>query len=183
MTAGVAGASQAIVLVRPGAKDKKLPMSEKGLKEVLAQSAPGETIVLAGNSNWLTAFAHGLQSHGRAVRFLPSPMKERGQRQSHAAMLGAALEHGIVGRPFFRDGKSSAEAEVPHPWVEMANQYFLLLDGIRQAKHRVLNALRILYPELVAIGDKLWGQRVSRRWEDSTGPILRARRRKLTLLL
>lgn len=139
-----------------------MPNNEDGLSKIMALAGPnGLPIVLAGNRRWAKTLAYALAEHGKQVRYISPPKTERGQKVAQAKFLRNALLSGAKGRPFFEEkfGKKYAEEPVSYPWVELAMRVPILNNDLRRCKHRILNTLRVLFPELVSLGTKLWGKK------------------------
>lgn len=151
---GVAVASQELHLVDLSTeKPLTLVYSNAGLQAILAASNLGDTVLIAGNKRWAKALAYALRANDRQVNYLSSPKQSRGAKQNHAGFVRKALEKEFLGRSFFREQTASPEL---HPDVVMGNDYFLLMNEMRRIKHRVINAIRLCFPEVLALGDKLW---------------------------
>jgi hypothetical protein len=119
--------------------------------------------LVAGNRRWAQAVAYALQKEGVEVRYFGGQEKGRGQKADGVKVLKKALEKGFSGQPFFRKESENGESakllvqeEASHPWVMLASEYGKTNDDIRRAKHRILDCLRVLSPELLTLEDKLW---------------------------
>lgn len=139
-----------------------LPYNDEGLQTLLGM-ADG-TVILAGNRHWAKALAYAIQHHGVDVRYVAPRKAERGQVRSYAKFLQIALAHGVTGKPFFGARykiytKTTAEDAVQHPWVELAAKTVIAANDLRRCKHRILNEMRLIFPELLNLGTKLWGKK------------------------
>ncbi len=147
-----------------------LPYSEQGLATVLGM-ADGDVIVLAGNHSWAKPLAYALTRHGKEVRYVTPRKAERGQILSQVKFLQNALARGVTGKPFTSEqyqphASGPTEDAVAHPWVELDNRYVVVMNDLRRAKHRIINSLRVIFPELVGLETKIWGKKALAALED-----------------
>ncbi len=133
-------------------KPIKVPYSREGFNQILEVAGTDNVVLIAGNKQWALPLAYALQAEGREVRYLAGPKRSRGAKEKWDSVLKKALEKGFSGRPFFL---KRASFEI-HPDVKLGNDYFLLMNEVRRVKHRVINNLRLILPELLQLGDKLW---------------------------
>lgn len=132
-----------------------IPASRDGFAQVMAEVGDDRKTLIAGNRRWAKALAYALKNAGVEVRYLGGE-RAAGQKTDNVKILKAALAKNFPGFPFFRKVQSGPAEETGHPWIELAARYELANDEIRRAKHRVLDALRLLFPELLSLEEKLW---------------------------
>lgn len=160
---GVAVGSQDLKLVRLGQEPLELPYNKVGLNQILEARDQDGKVLLSGNRRWAEALVCSLHAQGVEVRYVGSPKKKAGEKLNNAKLLKMALETGFIGQLFLiRETtiRFPAQEESSHPWVQLANEYDLANDDIRRAKHRVLDCLRTIFPELLALEQKLWGKKI-----------------------
>lgn len=139
----------------PLEKPEGIPASRDGLAQVLAEVSQDRKALIVGNRRWAKTLAYALHNAGVETRYLGGE-RAKGQKTDNVKVLKAALEKKFSGFPFFRKIQTGPAEETGHPWIELANRYDLSNDEIRRAKHRILDALRLLFPELLALEEKLW---------------------------
>lgn len=50
--------------------------------------------------------------------------------------------------------------------MELVSKIVIAADDLRRSKHRILNELRLIFPELVSLGTKLWGKKAAAALEE-----------------
>lgn len=162
---GVAVGSQNLKIVIPGQEDEEVSYNREGVGKVVeTASGNGKCVVLGGNRRWAETLAYSLKEKGLEVRYL-GRIEGGNQQKGNAGSLKKALENNFKGRLFFgnsqlRDKRVNGDEESDHPWLVLAHRYEKINDDIRRAKHRTLDALRLLFPELLALDSaKLWSKK------------------------
>lgn len=127
----------------------------EGLEEIVVQSeSNGREVLLAGNRRWCEALAYAITARGFPCFYLGRI--ESGDQKGLVGFVKTALKKGFRGRPFFGSTNDVSPKETDHPWINLANEYERTNKDVRRGKHRVLDALRVLFPELLKLEEKLW---------------------------
>jgi len=177
MAIGVAVGSQKLKIVFPDAEmeTETVGHNQAGIEQIMTAFAQDgrNHLVISGNRRWSEALAYSLQARGVTPRYLGRE-GGKGEKGGNDRFLKKALSKGVIGRNFFREPHPvdvAKEAESNHPWVMLANEHERLNDEIRRFKHRALDALRLIFPELLTLGSKCWGVKYRRlfqecRWDE-----------------
>lgn len=131
---------QGTKMIKEGEICYDVPASER-----LIQQEKPEIVITTGNSRWALPIAYFLEAIGIEVRYLGVPTQERGEKMEGIKYLKSALEKGLRGRPFF---KRKDVDQGSHPWVSLGRKYSKNKDDQRRVKHRILDQLRVVLPEI-----------------------------------
>lgn len=120
--------------------------SSQGADWVLAQSVE---VIFVGNWRWALPMASYLQNAGLKVSFRKVTI-EHGARGKLGSMVNVARHLRNTGelnpKPFFNEHRESAPLPDLH---YMALTYLETVNEVRRVKHKLLNGLCVIFPEVV----------------------------------
>lgn len=125
----------------------------RGVEQICAEIGEREEISFLGNYRWGLPFACALEQKNRIPMYLRLSV-ERGKRGAAgdvSKMLIRVLETSARPRPYFTRKTPSSPAldltNIPENY-RLSEEYLVLADNIRKLKHRLLNCLAIIFPEV-----------------------------------
>lgn len=142
-----------VVVLGEGEKftERYIANSAKGAVQVCKMLGEQKQVVFFGNHRWATPIAYALQAKGVSC-FYFSLKQERGSRGpvgNVSKLLVKMMQKGARAREFFREPKKSGQEEEMPTTYRIAEEYLNAANAVREAKHRILDCIGILFPEVV----------------------------------
>jgi hypothetical protein len=136
-------------------KDKEwqkflVPNSIQGVKKVIELLNGEKEVVFIGNRRWGTPFALALSSFGIEPLYFPLSVKGRGRIGNLSKVFVSLTERQVKPRRFFEKYEKKEELNPPDSY-RLALEYLQATNEVREAKHHLLDHLRVLFPEIVPI--------------------------------
>jgi hypothetical protein len=142
-------------------KDKEwqkflVPNSIHGVKKVIELLNGQKEVVFIGNRRWGTTFALALSSFGIEPLYYPLSIKGRGRVGALSKVFVSLVERQVKPKRFFEKYEKKEEFNPSFNPSEidsyrLALEYIQATNEVREAKHHLLDHLRVLFPEIVPI--------------------------------